>query len=111
MEELIPSEFYLSQNFPNPFWEKTVIKYCLPISAKVNLILLNPKGTKIKTMVDKIQAAGTYELKYEGHDLPVGIYYYQIKLTDPELTNKNTSKKKSKQLYAETKQMLHRKQK
>ena len=110
MEELIPSEFYLSQNFPNPFWGKTVIKYCLPTTAKVNLALFDSQGKKIKSMVDKIQEAGTYELKLEGHDLPVGIYYYQIKLTDHELTNKNTSKRKSKQLYAETKQMLHSKQ-
>ena len=31
---LIPTEFYLSQNYPNPFSGKTTIKYSLPVENK-----------------------------------------------------------------------------
>ena len=84
MEDLVPSAFDLSQNSPNPFKEKTKIKYCLPVKTKVNLTLFNSNGKKIKELVNKIQEAGAYEVQLDCHDFPDGFYKYQLKAVDTE---------------------------
>ena len=50
MDELVPSEFYLSQNYPNPFKEKTTIKYCVPDKTSIKLTVLDPDMTIIKEL-------------------------------------------------------------
>lgn len=82
MDALIPSEFYLSQNFPNPFKEKTKIKYCLPVKSKVKLSVFNSAGDIVKEVVNQIQDAGTYEIEFDGKDLSKGEYYCVIIASD-----------------------------
>jgi hypothetical protein len=95
MDELVPSEFYLSQNYPNPFKEKTTIKYCVPDKTSIKLTVLDPDMTIIKELENDLKEAGTYEVEFstEGGSLPVtqagasggdvnnlpsGIYYYRF---------------------------------
>ena len=95
--DLEPSEFYLSQNYPNPFSEKTTIKFCVAYKGKVKLEVFNPEGEIIKTLLDEEKEAGTYEVEFdvsgclsglspdrdgEGRNLPEGIYVYQLKAGD-----------------------------
>ena len=96
--DLVPSEFYLSQNYPNPFKDKTTIKYCLSEKAKVELTLFNSKSEKLKELFIKVQQAGTYEVIVNSQSLAIGIYYYQLKVADPESC--------TRQLFFETKKMV-----
>ena len=64
MNNLVPSEFYLSQNYPNPFKEKTVIKYCVAYKTRVQLTVYNAEGKVIEKLVDKEKNSGTYEVKF-----------------------------------------------
>ena len=82
MEEFIPSEFYLSQNFPNPFNVQTNIKYCLPVKAKVSLNIFNSDGEIVKELVNNTQEAGTYEIKLSSNDFLEGQYFYVIEAVD-----------------------------
>jgi hypothetical protein len=82
MENLVPSNFYLSQNFPNPFSEMTKIKYCLPIKSEVSLSVFNNYGEKVKELVDNIQEAGTYEVILNTSDFSSGNYYYKLSAVD-----------------------------
>ena len=50
MEELVPSEFYLSQNYPNPFKEKTIMKYCVPDKTSIKLTVLDSDMAIIKEL-------------------------------------------------------------
>jgi hypothetical protein len=65
MYDLEPSEFYLGQNYPNPFSEKTIIKYCIAYKTKVRLEIFNPDGERIKTLLDEEKEAGTYEVEFK----------------------------------------------
>ena len=103
MEELVPSKFFLSQNFPNPFTDETSIKYCLPVRTKVNITVYNSDGVKVKELVNKIQDAGTYEVKFENGSLSEGPYYYTIQANDPAL---KAQKDQAKEGFVETKKML-----
>ena len=81
-DEMIPLKFYLSQNYPNPFKEKTKIKYCVAFKTEINISVFNSKGHLIKNLITQKQDAGTYEIEFNADSLPEGIYYYQINTGD-----------------------------
>ncbi|MEO8232799.1 MAG: glycoside hydrolase family 9 protein [Ignavibacteriota bacterium] len=97
-ENLSPTDFKLEQNFPNPFNPVTTIKYSIPnvISTKgrnlkVVLKVYDILGNEIATLVDEIKPAGNYEVMFfvgqsaaaDRPDLTSGIYFYQLKASDP----------------------------
>src|SRR4030065_763848 len=78
MNDLVPSEFYLSQNYPNPFSEKTVIKFCVAYKTKLKLEVFNSKGKLINKLLDEEKEAGTYESEFDACNLPEGVYMYKL---------------------------------
>ncbi len=82
MEDIVPTEFQLSQNYPNPFKEKTTIKYCVPDKMRIRLEVFNSDGNKVKTLVDEIKEAGTYKIEFDAEGLPSGEYIYKLESRD-----------------------------
>jgi hypothetical protein len=92
MNELIPSEFRLAQNYPNPFSERTTIKLCVAYKTKITLEVFDPGGRLLRTLIDEEKEAGTYEIEFSagrrsafGEDagtLSEGIYVYQLRAGD-----------------------------
>lgn len=82
-----PNEFYLSPNYPNPFKEKTKIKYCVAYTTRVQLTVLDSEGKEIQKLVDEERDPGTYEVEfYVAQDTsPVRAsktYYYCLEAGD-----------------------------
>ena len=74
----------VQQNYPNPFNPETVIKYGIPNNEKVEVVICNVLGQKVKTLVSKNQEAGFYEVKWDatndyGNNVGSGIYFYRVK--------------------------------
>jgi hypothetical protein len=88
MEDLVPTEFYLSQNFPNPFKEKTTIKYCLPEEIRIKLEIFDSKKEKVKTLIDEVKEPGTYQVEFKPNGFTDGIYLYQLSAGSIILTKK-----------------------
>jgi hypothetical protein len=65
VDELIPPDFYLSQNYPNPFKDRTVIKYCVPYKLKVRITVYTPAGEIVTILKDEIHEPGTYEVVFQ----------------------------------------------
>lgn len=86
-DEMIPLEFHLSQNYPNPFKGKTRIKYCIAYKAKVTLTVFNSKEKLVKKIIDKEHEAGTYEIEFDAGGMDRGIYFYRLK-TDSYVVTK-----------------------
>ena len=94
MNEFEPSEFYLSQNYPNPFKERTVIKYCVAVRARVILTVYDAEGNAIEKLVYEEQNPGTYEVEFSvcptsseesfrlDRNLNRGIYFYNLEAGD-----------------------------
>ena len=78
MEDLLPTEYYLSQNFPDPFKEKTTIKYCLPEEIRVKLEIFNVQGKIVTTLLDEIKEPGTYQVELSARKIKEGLYLYQL---------------------------------
>ncbi|MBT8381637.1 MAG: T9SS type A sorting domain-containing protein [Ignavibacteriaceae bacterium] len=72
------NDYYLSQNFPNPFNPSTNITFSIPKDERVSIKIYNPIGEKIEEIVNKEFTAGKHTLIYNASNLPSGIYYYRI---------------------------------
>ena len=76
--DLLPNEYSLYQNYPNPFNPTTTIKYDLPNTSEVSLIIYDVLGRKVKELVNTKQQAGRYEVQLEASNLSSGVYIYQL---------------------------------
>jgi hypothetical protein len=74
----IPNQFSLSQNYPNPFNPITKIKFTLPKSSFVTVVVYDAPGREIETIVNEQLNPGTYETDWNALNYPSGIYYYKL---------------------------------
>jgi len=86
-ENAIPKEYKLYQNFPNPFNPETTIKCQLPDANTIKLVILNPLGQKVRTLLSGNITAGYHTVNWDGRDNfgnPVsnGIYLYYFEAGD-----------------------------
>lgn len=84
----VPENFYLSQNFPNPFNPSTKIRFALPNNSFIKIIVYDIIGNEVGTIVDKQLNAGTYETDFDGTNLSSGVYYYKLIADDLTETKK-----------------------
>jgi 1,4-alpha-glucan branching enzyme len=82
------NEYKLSQNYPNPFNPSTIIKYQIPAAGNVTLKIYDILGREVKTLVNKYQQSGTYEITFNAANLSSGIYFYQIRANNFVSTKK-----------------------
>jgi len=73
-----PSSFVLNQNYPNPFNPSTSIKFILPNSGYTNLSVYNLVGEKVRELVNEVLPEGEYNLRFDGTNLPSGIYIAKL---------------------------------
>jgi flagellar hook assembly protein FlgD len=87
VEEGLPREFSVSPNFPNPFNPTTTIKYDLPASAPVELVVYSLLGGKVRTLISREMEAGYHQVDWDGKNdagVPVtsGVYLYRFTAGD-----------------------------
>lgn len=83
-----PSNFTLSQNFPNPFNPSTVIKYSVPVASKVRIDVYSVTGQLVSTLVDGVVAAGNHEVTMKADNLSSGVYIYKLNAGNVTLSKK-----------------------
>jgi hypothetical protein len=77
--ELQPNDFFLFQNFPNPFNPITKISWQLPVSSWQTLKVYDVLGNDIATLVDEYKSIGRYEVEWDASGFPSGVYFYTLK--------------------------------
>jgi len=75
---VLPTQYKLNQNFPNPFNPSTVISYDIPKSGIVSLKIFNVLGQLVKTLVNQSQTAGTHQVTFNANSLSTGVYFYSL---------------------------------
>ena len=75
---LIPMEFVLNQNFPNPFNPETTISYQLPESAIVTISVYDISGRLVETIYSDTQAPGYYSVHWKPSSQSTGVYIARI---------------------------------
>ncbi|MHC1738354.1 MAG: FG-GAP-like repeat-containing protein [Ignavibacteriaceae bacterium] len=86
--DLNPEDFYLGQNFPNPFNPSTVISYQVPVRGFVTLKVFDLLGKEIATLVNGEQESGLQNVTFDAKDLTSGLYIYQLSSGGKTLSNK-----------------------
>lgn len=77
--DIIPRQFSLRQNFPNPFNSTTAIRYDLPEASSVNLKIYDALGREIATLLSGTTPAGSHVAHWQADGFPSGVYFYRIK--------------------------------
>ncbi len=72
------SELALEQNTPNPFRGRTVIRYRIPKTGPVSLVLHDVRGRVVRTIVEGDRNAGEHRVEVDAGELPAGVYFYRL---------------------------------
>ena len=83
-KDVIPEKFILYQNYPNPFNPSTDIKFSLPSTERVHLVVYDLLGNVVREMVNEELNAGMHTYKWIGENqngsmVSAGMYFYKIK--------------------------------
>ncbi len=90
-----PARFNLNQNYPNPFNPETTIHYELAKPSNITIRIYNTSGQEIKTLVDKVQNAGSHSMDWNGETnwgqmVTSGVYLLEIRSKDFHQVRKMT---------------------
>lgn len=85
---IVPAEYFLNQNFPNPFNPSTTINFGLPRKVKVVLAVYNILGEKITELVNAEMQSGAHIVSWNAAGYPSGIYFCSIKTAEFNQTKK-----------------------
>ncbi len=77
-DEFVINEFNLEQNYPNPFNPSTKINYTIAERSNVTLKVYDILGKKVAELVNKDQAAGSYDVNFDASNLASGLYIYTL---------------------------------
>lgn len=82
-ELILPLEYSLAQNSPNPFNPSTKIQFELPKAGHIRLSIYNVLGQVVRTLYDDKLPAGKHSVIFDGRDdngstIASGIYFYRL---------------------------------
>ena len=83
----IPEKYHLSQNYPNPFNPFTNIRFDIPKSSYIKIIIFDILGKEIATLVNEKLSAGSYLVDWLAINYPSGVYFYKF-ITDEYVDTK-----------------------
>lgn len=82
-ESKLPRTPSLQANYPNPFNHATLIPFELSEYGPVLLVIYNLLGQPVRTLIDRLESSGIYQVNWDGLDdrgqeLSSGIYLYRL---------------------------------
>lgn len=78
-DDVMPTEYALLQNFPNPFNSSTNVQIWMPRGGESSLKVFNLLGGEVATLYDGILSPGKHRFVWDAIGLPSGIYLYQLR--------------------------------
>jgi len=73
-----PDVFSLEQNYPNPFNPVTKIKYTIKRETNLKITIYDITGKEVTVLLDGIQDAGSFIIRFDGTNYPSGVYFYRL---------------------------------
>jgi hypothetical protein len=74
----LPKHFTLEQNYPNPFNPETAIRYELPVTSSVKLIIYDLLGREVEMLVNEHKSAGIHSTTWNASRMASGVYFCRL---------------------------------
>lgn len=91
-DDLESIDFFLDQNFPNPFNPSTSIQYYISKRQFVSLKVYDITAKEIAVLVNEEKEPGIYKVKFDGNEIfpahPSGVYLYKLQSNNSNYTRK-----------------------
>ncbi|MCA0387038.1 MAG: T9SS type A sorting domain-containing protein [Bacteroidetes bacterium] len=87
----LPTEFFLSQNFPNPFNPSTKIQCYIPSAGKVKVRIFDINGRLVEEIFSGEKDQGEYTFSWDGTSstqVASGVYLFSVQFNNSKLTKK-----------------------
>jgi len=84
----IPTDYFVSKNYPNPFNISTTIIFSLDNPSLVTLDVYNLIGQKVITLYEGYLSSGEHSVVWQARVQVSGIYFYKIACDEFSLTKK-----------------------
>ncbi len=90
--------YELYQNYPNPFNPTTKIKFSIPAVGQrhafdVQVIIYDILGREVSVLLNEELKPGTFEVEWNASNYPSGVYFYQLSISNDQLTVKSETRK------------------
>lgn len=94
-EPTMPNNYFVSNNYPNPFNPSTKFDYSIPYSSMVNIELYNMLGEKIAIIKNETETIGKHNISIDGNNISSGVYFvkFNFKPIDNNVKEYSTTKK------------------
>ena len=106
-KNILPDNYFLMQNFPNPFNPITNIEFVMPDRGRVRLTIYDMLGKSVRSLLNMDLNSGLHNVIWDGTDnqgdlLSSGCYFYQMKVVYPQhnLDNRDAT-------FIKTRKMLY----
>jgi hypothetical protein len=89
----IASPRFQLRSYPSPFRSAAMIHYELPGQGHTELAIYDVRGSKVRTLVDRVLPAGVGRASWDGRDqsgreLPSGLYFVRLRSASHTETSK-----------------------
>jgi len=74
----VPSNFFIGNNYPNPFNPVTNIKFGVPSGTFVKIKIYDSQGKEVETLLNQYLSTGTYTISWNAIRFSSGMYFYGI---------------------------------
>ena len=86
----IPEEYALGISYPNPFNERTTIKYNTPLEGNVELVIYDILGRRVTTLVNERRPADFHQVSWNPSGLASGVYICVMRAGGNQFSRKIT---------------------
>lgn len=87
--DVVPFDFKLYSNYPNPFNPTTTIEFEVKVRepADAEVVVYKANGVRVKTLFSQTVRSGFYSVQWDGtnefgEQAPSGVYFYRLTLPD-----------------------------
>ena len=82
--------YALHQNFPNPFSERTTVRFDVPEPVYVKLAVFDTGGRHVYDLVDHVVVKGSHSVNWDSSDLANGVYFIRLQTEEGVQTKQAT---------------------
>jgi xylan 1,4-beta-xylosidase len=84
-EPRIPENYFLEQNYPNPFTQFTTINFGVPVNSFVSLKVYNLLGQEVAVIAEREYSRGMHSEILDASHLTNGMYFCKIEAKDADV--------------------------